>query len=70
MREAAFDFLIGHFIVGVAMWFSFPPKAPFDAALRLMRFAKSKVDNANWREALSRKLLRKAAERIVYGEGA
>jgi D-apionate oxidoisomerase len=69
-RDAAFDFLIGHLNVEIAMWFGFSPKVPSDAALRLMRFAKSKVVRDNWREALQLKLVREAAELIVYEKGA
>lgn len=68
-REAAFDFLIGHLNVEIAMWFGFSPKVPSDAALRLMRFAKSKVVNPEWRDALSSKLVKEAAELIVFGKG-
>jgi hypothetical protein len=64
-REAAFDFLIGHLNVEIAMWFGFSPKVPSDAALRLMRFAKSKVVNPAWREALQPGMVREAAELIV-----
>jgi hypothetical protein len=69
-REAAFDFLIGHLNVELAMWFGFSPKVPSDAALRLMRFAKSKVVNDKWRDALQPKVVREAAELIVFGKGA
>lgn len=69
-REAAFDFLIGHLNVEIAMWFGFSPKVPSDAALRLMRFAKSKVVNDKWRDALQPKVVREAAELIVFGKGA
>ncbi len=69
-REAAFDFLIGHLNVEIAMWFGYSPKVPSDAALRLMRFAKSHVLNPNWREAVRPKLVKEAAELIVYGKGA
>jgi hypothetical protein len=69
-RDAAFDFLIGHLNVELAMWFGYSPKVPSDAALRLMRFAKSKVVNPDWREAVRPKLVREAAELIVYGKGA
>lgn len=69
-RETAFDFLIGHLNVEIAMWFGFSPKVPSDAALRLMRFAKSKVVNPGWREAVQPKLVREAAELIVFGKGA
>jgi D-apionate oxidoisomerase len=69
-REAAFDFLMGHLSVEIAMWFGVSPKAPSDAALRLMRFAKSKGVNEKWREALSPKLVREASELIVHGKGA
>jgi D-apionate oxidoisomerase len=69
-REAAFDFLIGHLNVEIAMWFGYSPKVPSDAALRLMRFAKSRVLNPDWREAVRPKLVKEAAELIVYGKGA
>jgi len=69
-REAAFDFLIGHLNVEIAMWFGYSPKVPSDAALRLMRFAKSKVIQENWREAVRPKLVKEAAELIVFGKGA
>jgi hypothetical protein len=64
-RAAAFDFLIGHLNVEIAMWFGFSPKVPSDAALRLMAFAKSVVVSPGWREALSPKMVREAAELIV-----
>ncbi len=69
-RDAAFDFLIGHLNVEIAMWFGYSPKVPSDAALRLMRFAKSKVVNPDWREALRPPLVKQAAELIVFGKGA
>ena len=69
-REAAFDFLIGHLNVEIAMWFGFSPKVPSDAALRLVRFAKSKVVNDDWRQALQPAVVKEAAELIVYGKGA
>jgi hypothetical protein len=64
-REAAFDFLIGHLNVEIAMWFGFSPKVPSDAALRLMRFAKGVVVQENWREALSPAKVKEASELIV-----
>ncbi len=66
-REAAFDFLIGHINVEVSMWFGFTPKVPSDAALRLMRFAKSRVVQDTWREALSPATVREASELIARG---
>ena len=69
-RDAALEFLIGHLNVEIAMWFGYSPKVPSDAALRLMRFAKSKVVQPDWREALSPKVVKEAAEVIVYGKGA
>lgn len=68
-RDAAFDFLIGHLNVELAMWFGFSPKVPSDAALRLMRFAKSKVVHPDWREALKPQMIKEAAELIVFGKG-
>ena len=68
-REAAFDFLIGHLNVEIAMWFGFSPKVPSDAALRLMRFAKSVVVKDGWEDALDPKKVKAAAELIVHGEG-
>jgi hypothetical protein len=38
--------------------------------MRLMRFAKSKVVQPDWRQALSPKVVKEAAELIVYGKGA
>lgn len=64
-RQAAFDFLIGHLNVEIAMWFGFSPKVPSDAALRLMAFAKSVVVKENWRDALDPKKIKEAAELIV-----
>ncbi len=64
-RAAAMDFLIGHLNVEIAMWFGFSPKVPSEAALNLMRFAKSVVVRENWREALSTAKIREAAELIV-----
>lgn len=66
-REAAFDFLIGHLNVEIAMWFGFSPKVPSDAALRLMQFAKSVVVRDEWREALSPTKVREASELIERG---
>ena len=64
-RAAAMDFLIGHLNVEIAMWFGFSPKVPSDAALNLMRFAKSVVVREDWRQALSTDKIREAAELIV-----
>ena len=64
-REAAFDFMIGHLNVEIAMWFGFSPKVPSDAALRLMRFAKSVVVKDTWREALSPAKVKEASELII-----
>jgi hypothetical protein len=64
-REAAFDFLIGHLNVEIAMWFGFSPKVPSDAALRLMRFAKTVVVTENWRDALAPAKVKEASELIV-----
>ncbi len=66
-REAAFDFMIGHLNVEIAMWFGLSPKVPSDAALRLMRFAKSIVVQPGWREALSPAKVREASELIALG---
>ena len=64
-REAAFDFLMGHLNVEIAMWFGFSPKVPSEAALNLMRFAKSVVVRPDWRVALSPAKVREAATLIV-----
>lgn len=69
-REAAMEFLIGHLNVEIAMWFGYSPKVPSDAALRLMRFAKSVVVQPEWRDALSPAKVKEASELIVYGKGA
>ena len=69
-REAAFDFMIGHLNVEIAMWFGYSPKVPSDAALRLMRFAKGVVVREDWEEALNPTKVKEAAELIVYGKGA
>lgn len=69
-RDAALEFLIGHLNVEIAMWFGYSPKVPSDAAMRLMRFAKSKVVQPQWREALSPKVAKEAAELIVFSKGA
>lgn len=65
-REAAMDFLIGHLNVEIAMWFGYSPKVPSDAALRLMQFAKHVVVKETWREALSPKKVKEAAELIAH----
>lgn len=67
-REAAHDFLIGHLNVEIAMWFGYSPKVPSDAALRLLEFGKSKIMKETWREALSPKVVREAADLIVHGK--
>lgn len=66
-REAAFDFLIGHLNVEIAMWFGFSPKVPSDAALRLMRFAKGVVVKDSWRDALDPVKVKEAAVLIAKG---
>lgn len=66
-RQAAFDFMIGHLNVEIAMWFGFSPKVPSDAALRLMEFAKSVVVKDSWREALSPSKVKEAAQLIERG---
>lgn len=66
-REAAFDFLIGHLNVEIAMWFGFSPKVPSDAALRLMQFAKGVVVRDTWRDALSPAKVKEAAQLIERG---
>ncbi|RVT86671.1 semialdehyde dehydrogenase [Rhodobacteraceae bacterium CCMM004] len=66
-RQAAFDFLIGHLNVELAMWFGFSPKVPSDAALRLMEFAKTVVVRDDWRRALDPKVVKQASELIVRG---
>jgi D-apionate oxidoisomerase len=67
-RQAAHDFLIGHLNVEIAMWFGYSPKVPSDAALRLLKFGKSKIMQENWREALSPKVIRQASDLIVHGK--
>lgn len=67
-RKAAQDFLIGHLNVEIAMWFGYSPKVPSDAALRLLKFGKSKIMQENWREALSPKVIRQASDLIVHGK--
>lgn len=69
-REAAFDFMIGHLNVEIAMWFGYSPKVPSDAALRLMRFAKGVVVRDGWENALDPAKVKEAAELIVHGKGA
>lgn len=64
-RAAAFDFLMGHLNVEIAMWFGYAPKVPSDAALRLMKYAKSLVVQDDWRDALSPKKVKEASELIV-----
>ena len=66
-RQAAFDFLMGHLNVELAMWFGFSPKVPSDAALRLMAFAKTVVVKDDWRRALDPSVVKEASEVIVQG---
>lgn len=66
-REAAQDFLIGHLNVEIAMWFGYSPKVPSDAALRLLKFGKSKILRDDWLEAISPKVVREASNLIVHG---
>ena len=67
LREAAFDFMLGHLNVEIAMWFGLSPKVPSDAALLLMRFAKSVVVRDTWRDALTPAKVKEASELIVFG---
>ena len=66
-REAAFDFMMGHLNVEIAMWFGYSPKVPSDAALRLMQFAKSIVVKDGWQDALDPSKVKAAAELIASG---
>ena len=47
------------------MWFGYSPKVPSDAALRLLKFGKSKIMQEAWREALSPAVVREASQLIV-----
>jgi D-apionate oxidoisomerase len=64
-REAAFDFLIGHLNVELAMWFGYSPRVPSDAAERLLRWATPYVVNPDWEKVLDPDLIRKACELIA-----
>ena len=66
-REAAFDFMIGHLNVEISMWFGFTPKVPSDAAMRLMRYARSVVVKDGWETALDPKTVKEASQLIVNG---
>ena len=66
-REAAFDFLIGHLNVEIAMWFGFSPKVPSDAAMRVMTHARKYVVRDGWRDALSPAVVKDACKLIVDG---
>lgn len=67
-REAAKDFLIGHLNVEIAMWFGYSPKVPSDAALRLLKFGKSKILRDDWLEAISPAVVKQASDLIVHGK--
>lgn len=67
-REAAFDFMVGHLNVEIAMWFGYSPKVPSDAALRLMEYAKPIVLKDTWREALSPAKVKEASKLIALGK--
>ena len=68
-REAAFDFLIGHLNVEIAMWFGYSPKVPSDAAMRLMSYAKDIVEQPDWRQALTPEKVKQAAQLIALNKG-
>src|SRR5690606_25632575 len=42
-REAATDFLLGHLNIEFAMWLGKAPKAPSDAAIELMNWARGRI---------------------------
>lgn len=67
-KEAARDFLIGHLNVEIAMWFGYSPKVPSDAALRLLKFGKSKILRDDWLEAISPAVVKQASDLIVHGK--
>lgn len=64
-REAAFEFLLGHLNVELAMWLGFSPRVPSDAAERLLRWATPHVVNPEWEKVLDPDLIRDACELIA-----
>ena len=59
--------MIGHLNVEISMWFGFTPKVPSDAAMRLMRYARSLVVKDGWETALDPKTVKEASQLIVNG---
>lgn len=51
-REAAFDFLMGHLNVELAMWFGFRKHEPSQAAERLLKWATPHIVRDDWDEVL------------------
>lgn len=69
-KEAAFDFLIGHLNVEIAMWFGFSPKVPSDAALRVMAHARKYLIKDTWLDVLEPKVVKDSCDLIVQGRTA
>ena len=66
-KEAAFDFLIGHLNVEIAMWFGYSPKVPSDAALRVMAHARKYLIKDTWLDVLSPPVVKDSCDLIVQG---
>ena len=64
-REAAFDFLIGHLNVELAMWFGYSPRVPSDAAERLLRWATPQIVKDDWPKVLDPTLIMQACKLIA-----
>jgi len=64
-REAAFDFLVGHLNVELAMWLGYSPRVPSDAAERLLRWATPYVVKDDWVKVLDPELIREACQLIA-----
>ena len=69
-RQAAFDFLIGHLNVELAMWFGYSPRVPSDAAERLLRWATPHVVKDDWQAVLDPALILQACRLIADEQAA
>jgi hypothetical protein len=64
-REAATDFLLGHLNVEFAMWLGKAPKAPSDAALQLIEWARGRIFRDDWLDVLEEGEIRRAVQLIA-----
>lgn len=64
-REAATDFLLGHLNIEFAMWLGKAPKAPSDAAIELMNWARGRIFRDDWLKVLDNGTIKQTSRMIA-----